>query len=110
MVFLMKMIDHPSPNSSVICPKSGCLRHAMGSRNPLTTHKSSENYHWDAIPPGKSGRQMHVRLLQQTHQLFAQLVVCDGHDCLVTVGRKSIACGLRADGGDLAALDLVDPV
>ena len=51
-----------------------------------------------------------VRLLQQTHQLFAQLVVGDGHDCLVTVCRKSIACGLRADGGDLAALDLVDPL
>jgi hypothetical protein len=51
-----------------------------------------------------------VRLPQQTRQLFAQLVVVEGHDCLATVCRRYIALGLRADGVDPAALGLVDPV
>lgn len=51
-----------------------------------------------------------VRLPQQTRQLFAQLVVIEGHDCLATVCRKYIALGLRADGVDPAELGLVDPI
>jgi len=51
-----------------------------------------------------------VRLPQQTRQLFAQLVVVEGHDCFASVCRRYIALGLRADGVDPAALGLLDPV